>query len=60
MGNARTFCIDDVLYTASEGFLKINFMNNLEEINSIKLENTGKFIEYIDEEVIREATPDEQ
>jgi len=60
MGNARTFYIDDVLYTASEGFLKMNFMNNLEEINSIKLENTGKFIEYLGEEVIREAIPDEQ
>ena len=60
MGNARTFYIDDVLYTASEAFLKMNFMNNLEEINSIKLENTGKFIEYLDEEVIREAIPDGQ
>ena len=34
-----------VLYTASEGYLKMNFFNNLKEINSIKLENTGKFIE---------------
>ena len=60
MGNARTFYIDEVLYTASEGFLKMNFLNNLDEINSIKLENTGKFIEYLNEEVIREAIPDEQ
>ena len=50
MGNARTFYIDDVLYTASEEYLKMNFFNNLEEINSIKLGNTGKFIEYFDEE----------
>ena len=60
MGNARTFYIDDILYTASEAFLKMNYLNNLEEVNSIKLENTGKFIEYIDEEVIREAIPDGQ
>ena len=59
MSNARTFYIDEVLYTASEGYLKMNFLNNLEEINSIKLENTGKFINYIDEEVIREAIPNE-
>jgi len=53
MGNARTFYIDDVLYTASERYLKMNFFNNLEEINSIKLENTGKFIEYLEEEILR-------
>jgi len=39
MSNARSFYIDQVLYTASEGYLKMNFLNNLEEINSIKLEN---------------------
>jgi uncharacterized secreted protein with C-terminal beta-propeller domain len=60
MGNARTFYIDEVLYTASEGYLKMNSLNNLEEINSIKLENTGKFIDYMEEELIREAIPDEQ
>ncbi|NQV39882.1 MAG: beta-propeller domain-containing protein, partial [Nitrosopumilus sp.] len=59
MSNARTFYIDDVLYTASEGYLKMNFLNNLEEINSIKLENTGKFMNYINEEVIREVIPNE-
>jgi len=53
MGNARTFYIDDVLYTTSDRYLKMNFFNNLEEINSIKLENTGKFIEYLKEEVLR-------
>lgn len=47
MSNARTFYIDDVLYTASEEYLKMNSFNDLEEVNSIKLENTGKFIEYI-------------
>jgi len=50
MNNARTFYIDDVLYTASQGYLKMNSFDNLNEINSIKLENTGKFIEYFDEE----------
>jgi len=60
MSNARTFYIDEVLYTASKGYLKMNFLNNLEEINSIKLENTGKFIDYIDEAVIREVIPNEQ
>ena len=53
MGNARTFYIDDVLYTASDEYLKMNFLNNLEEINSIKFENTGKFIGYVEEEVLR-------
>jgi len=53
MGNARTFYIDDVLYTASDEYLKMNFFNNLEEINSIKFENTGKFIGYIEEEILR-------
>ena len=53
MNNARTFYIDDVLYTASEEYLKMNFLNNLEEINLIKLENTGKFIEYIEEDILR-------
>jgi len=47
MSNARTFYIDDVLYTASEEYLKMNSFDNLEEVNSIKLENTGKFIEYV-------------
>jgi inhibitor of cysteine peptidase len=49
MGNSRTFYIEEVLYTASDSLLKMNFMNNLEEINSIKLENTGKFIEYLED-----------
>ena len=47
--NLRTFYIKDVLYTASDSYLKMNFINNLEDINSIKLENTGKFIEYLED-----------
>jgi len=50
MSNARTLYIDDVLYTASQGYLKMNSFDNLDKINSIKLENTGKFIEYFEEE----------
>jgi len=53
MGNARTFYIDDVWYTASEEYLKMNHFNNLEQINSIKLENTGKFIDYMEDEIFR-------
>ena len=53
MGNARTFHIDDVLYTASESYLKMNSFDNLEEVNTIKLENTGKFIEHMEEEFVR-------
>jgi uncharacterized secreted protein with C-terminal beta-propeller domain len=49
MNNARTFYIDDVLYTASQGYLKMNSFDGLDEINSIKLENTGKFIDYMEE-----------
>jgi uncharacterized secreted protein with C-terminal beta-propeller domain len=49
MGHSRTFYIEEVLYTASDLYLKMNFINNLEDINSIKLENTGKFIEYLED-----------
>lgn len=50
LNNARTFFIGDVLYTASEDYLKMNYREGLREINSIKLGNTGKFINYFDEE----------
>lgn len=53
MGGARTFYIDDVLYTASEGYLKMNSVTDLKEINSLKFENTGKIIRYIDEDILR-------
>lgn len=52
MNNARTFYIEDVLYTTSEEYIKMNFINNLEEINSVKLENTGKFIEYMQDDIL--------
>ena len=46
----RTFYIDDVLYTVTAGgYLKMNALDddNLQEINSIKLEDTGRLLEYI-------------
>ena len=49
MENARTFYIDDVLYTVSKEYLKMNSFNDLKEIKSIKLENTGKFIKYFED-----------
>jgi len=52
MNNARTFYIEDVLYTASQGYLKMNSFDELNEINSIKLEKTGKFIEYFETEEV--------
>ena len=53
MSNARTFYIEDVLYTASQEYLKMNSFEGLEEINSIHLENTGKFINYFEEDILR-------
>ena len=47
MGNSRTFYISEVIYTASDSYLKMNSIDTLKDINSIKLENTGKFIEYL-------------
>ena len=47
IGNARTFYIGEVLYTVSDRYLMMNSLDTLDEINSIELENTGKFIEYV-------------
>ena len=47
MQSARTFHIDKVLYTVSDKYLKMSSFDNLKEINSIRLDNTGKFIEYL-------------
>ena len=52
MNFARTFYIDDVLYTASNDYLKMNSFDDLDVINSIKLQNTGKFIDYLEEPAI--------
>ena len=53
MNNARTFYIEDVLYTVSQEYLKMNSLESLEEINSIQLENTGKFINYFEDDILR-------
>ena len=53
MSNARTFFIDEILYTVSDEFLKMNLIENLNEINLIKLENTGKFINFMEEDFVR-------
>jgi uncharacterized secreted protein with C-terminal beta-propeller domain len=58
MNNARTFYIEDVLYTASQGYLKMNSFEELNEINSIKLGKTGKFVEYFEaEEALIQVEP---
>ena len=44
----RSFYIGDVLYTTSDTYLKMNDIENLDEINSLKLdERTGGFIDII-------------
>jgi len=48
-----THSADDSRYYGMERYLKMNSFNDLEEINLIKLENTGKFIEYLEEEILR-------
>ncbi len=48
LDSPRTFYIDDVLYTATDLHLKMNSFESLEEINSIELEKTGKFINYLE------------
>ncbi len=47
--HARTFYIEDVLYTTSERFLKMNSLDTLDVENSIMLKNTGGLIRYLDE-----------
>ena len=51
--NSRTFYIEDVLYTTSENYIKMNSFDDMEEINSIKLGNTGKFASYLEENITR-------
>ena len=45
---ARTFYIGDVLYTEYGLRLKMSSIDSLEEINSVDLGRTGKFIDYIE------------
>ena len=51
--NSRTFYIEDVLYTTSKNYIKMNSFDDMEEINSIKLGNTGKFVSYLEENITR-------
>jgi inhibitor of cysteine peptidase len=45
---SRSFYIDDSLYTLTSGFMKINDLSNLtNEINTIKLEDSGQIIKYL-------------
>jgi len=45
---SRSFYIDNSLYTVTSGLMKINDLNNIKnEINQIKLENTGQIIKYM-------------
>lgn len=45
---SRSFYINDSLYTVTSGFMKINDLNNLKnEINTIKLEDSGQIIKYL-------------
>ena len=46
--NPRTFFIDEVLYTASKEYLQMSLLDSLEGINSIKIKNSGKIINYIE------------
>ena len=44
----RSFYIEDVLYTVSDSYLKMNNVSDISEINSIKLdERTGGFVEIL-------------
>ena len=44
----RSFYIEDVLYTVSDSYLKMNEISNVSEINSIRLdERTGGFVEIL-------------
>lgn len=56
--HARTFYIGDVLYTASERFLKMNSLDTLDEENSIMLKNTGGFIGFLLDDRSRIAPED--
>ena len=43
----RSFYIDNYLYTVMDGSMKINDINNLDEINSIKIQQTGNIIPFV-------------
>lgn len=43
----RSFYIDNYLYTVMDGSMKINDIDNLDEINSIKIQQTGNIIPFV-------------
>ena len=46
--NGRTFYIDDVLYTVSVETVKMNLMDGLGEVNTIRFDNTGRLVGYLE------------
>lgn len=45
---SRSFYIDDILYTVSSNLIKMNNVEDLHEINQLKLRDEAKIIPYID------------
>ncbi|MFQ5941687.1 MAG: beta-propeller domain-containing protein [Nitrososphaerales archaeon] len=45
---SRSFYIGDVLYTVTNQLMKMNDLEDITEINQIKLVNTGEVIKYVD------------
>ncbi len=45
---SRSFYVEDVLYTVTSNLMKMNDLQDLSEINEVKLGNTGEVIKYID------------
>jgi len=45
---SRSFYIGDVLYTVKGGLMKMNDVQDMSEINQVRLGNTGEVIKYID------------
>ena len=43
----RSFYINDSLYTVMDGSMKINDIDSLDELNSIKIQQTGNIIPYV-------------
>ena len=43
----RSFYIDDYLYTVMDGSMKINNISNMNEVNSVKIQQTGNVIPFV-------------
>lgn len=44
----RSFYINDSLYTVMDGSMKINDIDTLDELNSVKIQQTGNIIPFVD------------